>query len=132
MTQQQKHAWFNVAVCALTVVSYAILFKVGGPTVATAAFTWFALLGFSQLFYRRSGDAVVIDERDRLIHANSVKVAGAVFWLYFTAACMGPWFAIGAAGAVPVSMLPCALMLGAVLFVFSQSVAMLVQYQRGM
>ena len=131
MTQQQKHAWFNVAVCVLTVVTYAILFQIGGPTFATAAFAWFGLLGFAQMFYRRSDNAVVIDERDRLIHANSVKVAFGVFWLYFTAVCMGPWFTIGAAGAVPVSMLPCALVLGAVLFVLSQSIAMLVQYQRG-
>jgi uncharacterized membrane protein len=131
MPQQQKHAWFNVIVSALIVMTYAVLLQIGGPTVAMAAFTWFALFALGQLFYRRAGDRIVMDERDRMIHAQSVKIAFAVFWLYFVAACLVPWLLYKDAGAVPASLLPGALMIGAVIFILSQSLAMLVQYKRG-
>ena len=131
MPQQQKHALFNVVVCLITAITYVILLGTGGTTVAFAASTWMAVLALGPMFYRRSGSAAVIDERDRLIHAQSVKVAGAALILYAVAACMGPWFAMGNSGVVSVSVLPAALMIGVVLFIFAQSIAMLIQYQRG-
>ena|SRR5688572_14492382 len=131
MPQQQKHAVFNVIVCLVTAVTFVVLLRMGGLTVAFAATTWTALLALGPLFYRHSGGAAVFDERDRLIHAQSVKVAGAALILYAVAACMGPWFALGNSGVVSVSLLPAALMIGVVLFILAQSIAMLVQYQRG-
>jgi hypothetical protein len=131
MTQQQKLAWFNVIVCTVTLVTYAILLRIGGPTVAFAAHAWMAVLALGPFFYRRSGSAAVYDERDRIIHAQSVKVAGAALILYAVAACMGPWFALGHHATVSVSVLPAALMIGVILFISAQSISMLVQYQRG-
>ena len=130
MTASQKHACFNLSVVVLTVVTVLILIPVLGPG-AQGGFGFLGLLGFGPLFFRRRGNEVVEDERDRAIQRRSVLIAYTVFWLAFVAACVSLPAVYGWKGSVPVAVVQSSVWCGLILVVGVMSVATLVQYRRG-
>ena len=130
MTAAQKHACFNLTVVVLTVVTVLILIPVLGPG-AQGGFGFLGLLGFGPLFFRRRGNEVVEDERDRAIQRRSVLIAYTVFWLAFVAACVSLPAFYGWKGSVPVAVVQSSVWCGLILVVGVMSVATLVQYRRG-
>src|SRR4051794_27603950 len=88
MTSTQKHAWFNLAVITLCLLTVFTLVPVLGSVRAQGGFGLLGLLGFGYLFYRKKPGAVVIDERDALIRRRSWALASALFWVAFVLACV--------------------------------------------
>jgi hypothetical protein len=59
---------------------------------------------------------VVTDERDVLVYANSALVAHAATWLFFISSAILACWSVGDSGTVAVSVLPVAVVWGAVVF----------------
>jgi len=131
MTRQEKLAWFNLSVAVATVAAYLSLLPVLGPMAAVSAFALSGLWGFSVFFYRLPATApgVVYDERDIRIHSRATLVAYSVFWVVFVGACMGWWALRHGEGTVSISILPVLPMIGMLVVISVQSVAMLLQYR---
>jgi hypothetical protein len=104
MSATQKHAWYNLAVVGLTVVTVLALVPILGGTRAQGGLGLLGLLGLGPLFFRRRGEAVVEDERDRMIRRRSGLIAYSVFWLAFVGACMALPAFYGWDGSVPVAV----------------------------
>jgi hypothetical protein len=139
MNSAQKFAWSNliiiVATLTLTGVNVAVLAWRHGIPQAFDGLGLMGLLGFlgisSAVFRKkRRQNGVSFDERDRLIYERSLAAAHLVFWPFFTAACMLPWFVFRSTGSIPVYVLPIILGAGGVLAVTVQSVAILMLYGR--
>jgi hypothetical protein len=137
MNSSQKFAWTNLFIIAITLTlvgtTVAILAGKHGFPQAFDGLCLFGLLGFlgisSAIFQkkRRQGGAK-FDERDQLIYERSLTAAYSVFWLFFAAACMVPWFVTGLSSPIPSYALPIILGGGGVLVTVVQSVSILVQY----
>jgi hypothetical protein len=130
MSAAQKHAWFNLAVVAVTVVTVLALIPVLGPG-AQGGFGLLAFLGFGPWFFRRRGGGVILDERDMEIQRRSLLLAYVVFWLAFVAACMSLPVFYGWSGSVPVIVVLSSIWCGMILVVGVTSVATLVMYAMG-
>jgi len=89
------------------------------------------LLGLSPVLFRKKQGEVDFDERDVLIHRKATVVAYSIFWLFFTSACMIPWFLVGPKNSIPSSSLPLMLGAGGITLVLSQSLAILILYGKG-
>jgi hypothetical protein len=132
MTPTQKHAWFNLAVVVLSVVTVVALVPVLGLQRAQGGFGWLGLLGFGVLFYRKRAGQVVADERDRGIRMRSMMIAYSVFWVAFVlTSVLLPPYSYGAHGAVPVAVVQASVWFWFILVTVIESVATLVQYGRG-
>ena len=83
MTPQQRYAWFNLVVFAVSLGAYLVLVPWVGVSKAWGAFGLFGLCGFGVLFYRKKPGHPVMDERDQQIGRRSVLLAYSVFWLFF-------------------------------------------------
>lgn len=137
MNRAQKFAWSNLIIIAITLTlvgtTVTVLAGKHGFPKAFDGLCLFGLLGFlgisSAVFQkkRRQG-GVNFDERDRLIYEKSLTAAHSVFWPFFAAACMIPWFIFRSTGSISVYVLPIILGAGGVLTVAVQSVAILIQY----
>jgi hypothetical protein len=133
MTQQQKMAWFTLAICVAVLLAYGVLLPFVGPRAALAAFSLMSAWAFSGRFYRKRPGvvgAVVFDERDRAIHVKAVQVCAGCVYLYFVACCFTMAQLRRAADTVPVGWLDYMLWFGALVLMLSWSVAALVQYRR--
>jgi hypothetical protein len=132
MTAQQRMAWFQLVVVGGTLVLWLATLPFLGRG-ATGCFGLLGLLGFAPIFHRPRGGAgePVWDEREGLIHAQSIKAGYFVVWFYFTAACMIPWGWSFLRGATTISIdyLPIMLLVGVIVLVAIQSVAVLLQYR---
>jgi hypothetical protein len=71
---------------------------------------------------------ISFDERDQLIHKRATLAAYSIFWFFFTAACMIPWWILETGARIRVVLLPCMLVVGFIIVQLVQSVAILVQY----
>jgi len=132
MTATQKHAWFNLAVIALTLLTVMTLVPILGVRRAMGGFGLLGLLGFGFLVYRRRPGQVVVDERDAEIQRRSLMISAAVFWVIFVEACVFlPWFYYGERGAVPVEVVQWSVMIAWITITLIHSVATLIQYGRG-
>ncbi len=99
-----------------------------------ATLIWFGLFWlfpFIEKKFRKRQNKVTFDERDQLIHKNSVIAAYLVLWLYFVATCVTVWYIVGPNGSIPVNVLPLTLIGGLVIFTFIQGLANAIQYSRG-
>ena len=130
MSPPQKHAWFNLAVIALTVAVVVLLYPFLGKG-AVGGVGFLGLLGFGGFFYRKKRVEILTDERDNLIQQRSAIIAYSVFWLAFVAAGVLTPICYGYDGAVPAMVVANAVWVGLMLLLGTQSVATLVQYGRG-
>jgi hypothetical protein len=140
MNSAQKFAWSNLIIIAatltLTGITVAVLAWKHGIPQAFDGLGLMGLLGLSGISSavfrkkRRQG-GINFDERDRLIYEKSLTAAHSVFWPFFAAACMIPWFIFRSTGSISVYVLPIILGGGGVVAIVVQSVAILVQYGWG-
>ena len=129
MNAEQKRAWLGVATMIACVGSYLVLLPLFGPIVATAGFAFYGINGFAGLIGR--GERV--DERDRMIARRATLAGAMASYMAFILGCMGTWFvvfAIQREQQLWVHALGTITMLGAIVFFFTRSVAILVFYGR--
>src|SRR2546423_1724033 len=89
MTNQQRHAVFNVLVCCFAAAAVLISIPFMGPARACGGFGFLGLLGFGPIvFYRRRKE---FDERERLIHLRAVTAAGMFMFLLHVGGCLTLW-----------------------------------------
>ena len=133
MSQYEKLAWFNLAVVSISVAVFLCLIPWLGLFRASGAFGLTALLAAGALFGRRGSDParVIADERDHGIFSQAQLFAFRVFWMVFGGGVLLLWKTCEQAGAIPVQFLPLLIMAGFVVFMMTQSVAILVLYGRG-
>lgn len=131
MNAEQKRAWLAVATMTVCVVGYIALIPFFGPVVAGAAFGFYGINGFGAFIGRKERT----DERDKSI-ARRATLAGAMLsYLAFILGCMGVWafeWHVQGKELVSAIVLPSITMVGAVVFFFARSVAILVLYGRHM
>ena len=141
----QKVAWFNLIVFAIAVALYlmAVSFfewhfhrTLGAASLnALGMFGVCGLWGFGVYFnYDRKRRAKAnMDEREQLISLRASMVGFAIFCEIFVVLCMGVWAYpsyVRHQTTVPIGFLPFLVMLCTIVFVVTQSIAILVQYKR--
>lgn len=129
MNAEQKRAWLGVATMIACVVSYFVLLPFFGPVVATAAFAIYGINGFAGLI----GRGEQADERDGHIALRATLAGAMASYAAFIIGCMGTWtvvFAFHRQEQVWVHALGMITQLGAIVFFFTRSVAILVLYGR--
>jgi len=138
MNRAQRIALYNliVLIASLTISGAAvgILAIVYGMPKALAGLGFLGiagLVGLSPILFRKKRGQLGFDERDLLIHNRASLIAYSLFWVFFTAACMVPWFVLEAGARIRVVVLPCMLGGGFIIVQLTQSIAILVQYSRG-
>lgn len=131
MNQQERIAWYKLAVIALAIAAYVLLIPVMGPSRAAAAFSLLSLLALSRLLTWRRRCEVSGDERDAAIHAKATMIAFSMFWVTFVTVCMFPYFVYAPRGAMPPALMPLVVLVGFLVFQLTQSTATVVQYVRG-
>lgn len=133
MTQQEKLAWFNLLVLAVTGLAYWVLMPLIGPKAACAAFGLLGFWGIGPLFLRqKSGNRrVIFDERDQLIQMRASTAAYSIFWVLFVGVCMSIYWKNLVIGTVPVTLLPSLPLGGFIVITLVQSLAVLIQYRQG-
>jgi hypothetical protein len=96
-----------------------------------ATLIWFGLFWLmpfiEKKFYKRK-NKVTFDERDQLIHKNSVIAAYMAIWIFFVTVCVAAWYIVGPHGTISVNVMPLTLLGGLVIFVVVQGLASLIQY----
>jgi hypothetical protein len=134
MNTWQKIAWFNliVLITSLTIAGAAvgILTVVYGMPKALAGLGFLGiagLVGLSPILFRRKAGQLGFDERDLIIHRRAALAAYSAFWVFFSVACMAPWFVLGRAATIRVVVLPCMLGGGFIIVQLIQSIVILVQ-----
>ncbi len=138
MNRMQKIAWYNLIVIAAALTAsgatVGLLAIFLGMPKALAGLGFLGIAGFmglSPVLFRKKQGDVDFDERDLLIHRKATIVAYSIFWLFFSAACMIPWFLVGPKNSIPSSSLPIMLGAGGITLVLSQSLAILILYGKG-
>lgn len=130
MTMQQKVAWYELAVTGATLVMVGGLWPLLGRG-AMGGFGLLGFLGFSPLFLtraRRRGE-VTWDEHEQQIFTRAFQFAFPIFWLFLTAACLGPFYLKHMRGTISIHVLP-AILLGSILVLnLAKAIAILVQYR---
>jgi len=135
----QRLAWFNLIIFAVAVALYfmALSFFMWHfhRTLAAAALPSLGMFGVLGLL--GIGDHICdrrkLDEREALINQRAMTLGMQIFWLVFVLSCMGVWayFSyIFHQTTVPVGFFPLLVMLGWIVFMVTQSIAILVQYKR--
>ena len=106
MNVLEKQAWFTLAVIALALMGYGIIWMTTKSSiVAFSSFGLCGLLGCAGLIGRKEKRAgrVAIDERDAEIERKGTLVAYAVYWLLFVAILMTPFFVLGSDARITIS-----------------------------
>jgi hypothetical protein len=99
-----------------------------------ATLIWFGLFWlfpFIEKKFRKRQNKVTFDERDQLIHKNSVMAAHVALWLYFVAVCVAAWYIVGPHGSIPVNVMPLTLISGLLIFTLVQGLTSTFQYWWG-
>lgn len=129
MNAEQKRAWVGVATMTACVLGYFVLLPLLGPVAATAAFGFYGINGFAGFIGRRER----VDERDKSIARRATLAGAMASYMAFIIGCMGTWFFVYASHRqeqVWVHTLAMITQLGAIVFFFTRSVAILVLYGR--
>lgn len=85
MTAMERVAWTEVIVALIAMVAAVGLYPWLGSGAA-GAFGLVGLAGFSVVFLRRRGSAVILDERDRAIDDRSRRLGMGAAWMCLLAA----------------------------------------------
>src|SRR5438128_224015 len=123
MCPAEKHAWFNLAVMALTVVAVGLLFPFFRMPRALGGLGLLGFMGFGVFFYRRRRGHVAMDERDTTIQRCSIAVASATFWIVFVLAIVSAPLLYGESGSVPMTVIQNALWMAFMLIYAVSSIA---------
>ncbi len=137
MNRLQKIASYNLIVIAIVliivVLVVGLIYHSKGSQEARGAIGLAGLLGLvglSGVLFRKKRGETDFDERDQLILRKSTAVAYSVFWVAWIAASMTIWAVLRRRGTVRVDILPIMVLIGGLVVVTVQSVAILVQYGR--
>ena len=135
----QKRAWFNLIVFATTATLYSISVPLiawhfhktmsSASVPALGVFGLCGILGFSSFICNRRS----LDEREELIDRRATMLGMTLFWQVFVLSSMGVWAVfsyIRHQTTVPVGFFPFLVWVGFIVFSVTQSVAILVQYER--
>jgi len=138
MNRLQKMALYNLIVIAIVllivVLVVGLIYHYQGLQEAREAIPLaglFGLLGLSGVLFRKKRGGTDFDERDQLILRKSTAVAYSVFWVAWIAASMTIWAVLRRRGTVRVDILPIMVLIGGLIVVTVQSVAILAQYGWG-
>ena len=135
MSILERQAWFVIKVILLTVLLYLV---VGACTQynrgALGIFGLIGLLGFVGMIGRRERNAgkVVMDERDLAISRKATLIGYSVFWLFFVAGMLMPFFLYGPQGTITIGTdIPAFFVNASLCLIFlTRSVAILILYRR--
>ena len=134
MNRLQKIASYNLIVIAIVliivVLVVGLIYHSKGSQEARGAIGLAGLLGLSGVLFRKKRGETNFDERDQLILRKSTAVAYSVFWVAWIAASMTIWAVLRRRGTVRVDILPIMVLIGGLVVVTVQSVAILIQYGR--
>jgi hypothetical protein len=135
MNKAQKMAMYNLIVIttslAITGMAVGLLYIIHGMPKALVGLGFLGiagLVGLSPILFRKKRGQLGFDERDLLIYRRAILAAYSIFWVFFTAACMIPWWIFKTGGSIPVVVLPVMLAGGFFIVQLIQSIAILVQY----
>jgi hypothetical protein len=137
----QKYARFILIVFAVAMALYLMAVPFFAwhrhMTLAAAALPAFGMFGVFGLW--GIGDHICdrrkLDELEALIYQRAITLGMQIFWLVFVLSCMGVWAVLSFGyhqTKAPVDFLPFLVMLGWIVFMVSQSIAILVQYKRSL
>ena len=139
MNRAQKIARFNLIVIlialSLSTIAVGVLYFVVGMPMrrALSGFGFIGicgLMGLSPLLYKKEGDKVSFDERDRLYNMRAWFAGYCLSYLFFVVVCMTTWFIYGFKGTISVNVLPLTVLGGYMALILAHSLAILVQYDR--
>ena len=139
MNRAQKEAWFGLflgipLILIPSGVFILISFDKGASYSAPFIFVYLASMSLLpwlfRLFAYRNKKQVNYDERDQLIEKRATLISHFFFWLYFVIFLIIPWWITGSNGSIPVIALPIILIGGLSIFVFIQSLTILILYGR--
>jgi len=138
MNRLQKIASYNLIVIAIVliivVLIVGLIYHSKGSQETREAIGLvglFGLVGLSGVLFRKKRGKIDFDERDQLILRKSTAVAYSVFWVAWIAASMTIWAVLHRRGTVTVYILPIMVLIGGLIVVTVQAVAILVQYGWG-
>ena len=142
MNNTQKRALFTLSVSILLIAFGVIIFNsmfMPGNRTAGVKFVkvWIWLIlaasvgGAVFVHFKRKASEVDNDERDNSIKKNAVLVSFISLWVLLFAAGIIPSFVAGDAGSIPVCLLPIINFGVFLIAMLVYSVAILVQYGRG-
>lgn len=133
MSQQEKAAWYQLAVVSLALAVYLALLPLAGPQPATGAFGILGFLGFTpMLFLRRKGEPRILwDERDKAIQAKATAAGMGTCWVLFFLTYPLLFFVFRGRECVPIEIVMWSPWIGIAIFFGVQSMSTLVQYRRG-
>ncbi|MGP8258542.1 MAG: hypothetical protein ACLQM6_01155 [Acidobacteriaceae bacterium] len=141
----QRMAWFNLIVFAIAVALYLIavpffvwrlhMTLAGAALPSLGVFGVCGLWGLGNYFLydRKRRAKLKLDERESLINQRAATIGVVLFWEVFVFLCIGVWAYFSYVrhqATVPVGFLPFLVMFGFVVFMVTQSIAILVQYRR--
>jgi hypothetical protein len=141
----QRLAWFNLIVFAIAVALYLMavpffewrlhmtLTRAALPSLGVFGVCGLWGLGNYFLYDRRRSAKVKLDERETLICQRAGTIGVVLFWEVFVLLSMGVWAYLSYVrhqATVPVGFLPFLVMLGFVVYMVTQSIAILLQYKR--
>lgn len=135
MSLLERQAWFVIKVILLTGLLYLV---VGACTHyhqgALGVFGLLGLIGFVNLIGRkeRSAGKVVMDERDLAISRKATLAGYSVFWLFFVAGMMLPFFLYGPQAKITIGTeIPAFFVNASLILIFLvRSVTILILYRR--
>ena len=132
MTVAEKRAWYVLAVCVLSLIAIAVIYRLtGSGTRASAGFAVMGLTGLMPLIglKRKRAGEVVEDERDNAIRQRAARIAFGVVWLFAFLSFTALLLTRGDHGIVSVSAIGAALWTAFVLVYAVHSIATIVMYR---
>jgi uncharacterized membrane protein len=129
MTATQRHHRFNLVVIVIALALYLPAAAKFGFVNGTCFLSMLGLLGFGYFFYRRRGDEVVADERDRAIQQRAGLIAFGALWVLIVFGCVVASFLPGDRS-IPVRVLPTFMYLFWALWQGTMSAIVLARYGR--
>jgi hypothetical protein len=136
MNRVLKYAWYQLIVILTATFVMAVSFGViafywpGKEINAFFPLVLFALVHFYSVFFPLKAGEIAFDERDKEIKDRATRIAFIVLWYLFVLACLIPLFVIGN-GSIHVMYLGWSIFFAAVLLRITWSIAVIVQYGRG-
>ena len=136
MNRVLKYAWYQLIVILTATLVMAATFAAiaiywpGQEFNAFFPLILFALVHFYSVLFPLKAGEIAFDERDKEIKDRATRIAFIILWYVFVLACLIPLFVIGN-GSIHVMYLGWSIFFAAVLLRISWSIAVIVQYGRG-